>query len=72
LCTRDEISVKVTGMKQFTLSRNSDGEWTVTCAKVPGLVIKAETRHEAIEKMKNAVKLYFPCGDCKGSSQTSR
>jgi predicted RNase H-like HicB family nuclease len=55
-------------MKQFTLSRNSDGEWTVTCTKVPGLVIKAKTRHEAIEKMKNAVKLYFPCGDCKGSS----
>jgi predicted RNase H-like HicB family nuclease len=55
-------------MKQLVLSRDSDGNWVVTCDKMPGLVIKGKTRDEAIEKMKNALMMYFPCGDCQGSS----
>jgi predicted RNase H-like HicB family nuclease len=55
-------------MKQLELSRDDDGTWVVTCEKVPGLVIKGNSQVEAIEKMKKALSMYFPCGDCKGTS----
>ena len=54
-------------MKELVLSQDSNGEWVVTYPKVPGIVIKAKTQAEAIEKMKKALSIYFPCGDCQES-----
>jgi predicted RNase H-like HicB family nuclease len=54
-------------MKEFVLSQDMDGTWIVTCEKVPGFPARGKTREEAIEKMKQAMRVYFPCGDCNGS-----
>ena len=53
-------------MKEFTLSQDERGNWIVTCAKIPGYTARGTTQQEAIEKMKDALRLYFPCGECKG------
>ncbi len=58
-------------MKEFTVYQDSDSQWAATCEKVPGLVVKARTPEEAVEKMKRAVAFYYPCGECKGSAETS-
>ncbi len=53
-------------MKEFTLSRDESGNWIVTSDKIPGFAAKGKTQQEAIEKMKSAFRMYFPCGECKG------
>jgi predicted RNase H-like HicB family nuclease len=55
-------------MKQFTIYQDEDGRWVVTCSKVPGLAVKAKTQAEAVEKMKKALTIYFPCGECGETS----
>ncbi len=52
-------------MKEFTISQDESGEWIVTSGKIPGFVARGRTRQEAIEKMKNAFRMYYPCGECK-------
>jgi predicted RNase H-like HicB family nuclease len=54
-------------MKEFVISQDVDGTWIVSCEKIPGFLAKGKTSQEAIEKMKQAMRVYFPCGDCKGS-----
>jgi predicted RNase H-like HicB family nuclease len=54
-------------MKELTISQDSEGEWLVTCGTIPGFVAKGKTQTEAILKMKAALSLYFPCGDCEGT-----
>ena len=55
-------------MKELSVSQDITGEWLVTCGKIPGFVAKGKTQAEAILKMKAALSLYFPCGECKGES----
>ena len=52
-------------MKEFTISQDESGNWIVTSDKIPGFVAKGKTQQEAIEKMKNAFRMYYPCGECK-------
>lgn len=52
-------------MKEFTLSRDNNGNWIVTSDKLPGFISKGETAQEAIEKMKQAFRTYYPRGECK-------
>jgi len=52
-------------MKEFTISQDESGNWIVTSDKIPGFVAKGKTQQEAIEKMKNAFRVYYPCGECK-------
>ena len=54
-------------MKEFIVSQDGQNEWRVSCEKVPGYIAKGKTQQEAIEKMKQALKVYYPCGECKGS-----
>jgi predicted RNase H-like HicB family nuclease len=52
-------------MKEFTISQNESGDWIVTSDKLPGFMAKGKTQQEAIEKMKQAFRTYFPCGECR-------
>jgi predicted RNase H-like HicB family nuclease len=52
-------------MKEFSIYQNIGGEWVVTCDKLPGFSAKGKTQEEAIEKMKAAFRVYYPCGECK-------
>jgi predicted RNase H-like HicB family nuclease len=55
-------------MKEMFISQDSDGQWIVTCAKIPGFIAKGKTQKEAVDRMIQALRVYFPCGDCKESS----
>ncbi len=50
-------------MKELVLSQDANGDWIAKCSTIPGFVTKGKTQNEAIEKMKAALSLYFPCGD---------
>lgn len=47
--------------------QDEKGEWNVTSEKMPGFIAKGKTQTEAINKMTQALRIYFPCGECKGS-----
>jgi predicted RNase H-like HicB family nuclease len=40
-----------------TLDRDEDGVWVVECPSIPGCVSQGKTREEAIENIKDAIKL---------------
>ncbi len=53
-------------MKEFVIYQDDNNNWIVTSDKIPGFIARGKTQQEAIEKMKNAFRFYFPCGECKG------
>ena len=40
-----------------TLERDEDGIWIVECPSIPGCVSQSATKNEAIENIKDAIKL---------------
>ncbi len=40
-----------------TIERDEDGVWIVECPSIPGCVSQGETKDEAIENIKDAIKL---------------
>jgi predicted RNase H-like HicB family nuclease len=40
-----------------TLDRDEDGMWVVECPSIPGCVSQGKTKDEAIESIKDAIKL---------------
>lgn len=54
-------------MKEFNIYQDETGEWIVTSEKITGFTARGRTMQEAIDKMKQAMRVYFPCGECKGS-----
>jgi predicted RNase H-like HicB family nuclease len=55
----------VSAVKEFTVSQDNNGTWIVTSDKLPGYIARGKTEQEAIEKMKQAFRTYYPCGECK-------
>ncbi len=39
-----------------TLKRDEDGIWVVECPSIPGCVSQGETRQEALENIKDAIR----------------
>ncbi len=54
-------------MKELIVYKDDNGEWIVTSGKIPGLILRGKTEQEAVDKMKQALRVYFPCGECKES-----
>ena len=56
-------------MKELTVYQNDLGEWIVTSDKMPGFMARGKTQKEAVEKMKKAYSVYYPCdsANCKDS-----
>ena len=54
-------------MKEFVIYQDDKGEWIVTSEKIPGFTARGKSQTEALDKMKQAMRVYFPCGECKGS-----
>ncbi|NOZ70268.1 MAG: type II toxin-antitoxin system HicB family antitoxin [Deferribacteres bacterium] len=52
-------------MKELKISRDENNQWVVASDKMPGFVARGRTLDEAIEKIKKAFNIYFPCGECK-------
>ncbi len=40
-----------------TIERDEDGVWIVECPSIPGCVTQGETKTEALENIKDAIKL---------------
>lgn len=40
-----------------TIERDEDGVWVVECPSIPGCVSQGETKDEAIENIKDAIKI---------------
>ncbi|MEE9524651.1 MAG: type II toxin-antitoxin system HicB family antitoxin [Thermodesulfovibrionales bacterium] len=56
-------------MKELTIYKEMDGTWAATCDRIPGYVAKGNTRQEAIENIRKALSMYFPCGPCKSATK---
>ena len=41
----------------ITIERDEDGMWIAECPSIPGCVSQGETKDEAIENVKDAIKL---------------
>ena len=48
-------------MREFTVYQDDDGKWFAECKELPGVRVKAGTQSEAIEKIKQALLIYYPC-----------
>lgn len=38
-----------------TIARDEDGVWIVECPGIPGCISQGQTRHEALENIKDAI-----------------
>jgi len=56
-------------MKELTVYQDDMGEWIVTSGKMPGFMARGKTQKEAVEKMKQAFSVYYPCdsSNCRES-----
>jgi predicted RNase H-like HicB family nuclease len=56
-------------MKELQVYQDDLGEWIVTSDKMPGFLARGKTQKEAVEKMRQAFSVYYPCdsGNCKDS-----
>jgi hypothetical protein len=48
-------------MKRFTIYQDDDGQWVAECEELAGYRATGATSEEAIEKMKSALLMFYPC-----------
>jgi len=48
-------------MREFIIYQNEDGTWSAECRELPGYRAKGSTKEEAIEKIKSALLVFYPC-----------
>ncbi len=56
-------------MKELKISRDENNEWVVASDRMPGFVARGRTLYEAVEKIRKAFRVYFPCGECSESDE---
>jgi predicted RNase H-like HicB family nuclease len=49
-------------MKDLIVYEDESGEWIVQSREIPGFTARGRTQQEALEKMKQAFSVYYPCG----------
>jgi predicted RNase H-like HicB family nuclease len=54
-----------------TLDRDEDGVWVAECPGIPGCVSQGATREEALQNIKEAIKLYLKVRAERGFPLTS-
>jgi predicted RNase H-like HicB family nuclease len=55
---------------QVTLQRDEDGAWVVECPAIPGCVSQGKSRDEALENIKDAIKLCLEARNALGMPLT--
>jgi predicted RNase H-like HicB family nuclease len=48
-------------MRDFILYEDNSGEWVAECREIPGYRARGRTKEEAIEKIKAALLVFYPC-----------
>jgi len=51
-------------MKEVVLYRTEDGLWAAETARLPGYTAYGMTEEETLKRIREAVSMYFPCGEC--------
>ncbi len=54
----------------ITLDRDEDGIWIAECPSIPGCVSQGETKQEAVENVRDAIKLCLEVRAEKGMPLT--
>ncbi len=48
-------------MREFIVYQDNDGTWYAECRELPGYRARGATKEEAIEKIKAALLIFYPC-----------
>ncbi|HWR59930.1 MAG TPA: type II toxin-antitoxin system HicB family antitoxin [Thermodesulfovibrionales bacterium] len=48
-------------MREFITYQEDDGTWCAECRELPGYKAKGKTESEALEKIKTALLMHYPC-----------
>ncbi len=51
-------TAKLSPMRQVVIYPGEDGYWVAECPSLPGCVSQGKTRDEAIENVRQAIRLY--------------
>ncbi len=51
-------------MRKIQLMRDEDGRWVGLTEQIPGFVARGDTEAEVINRIRDALMLYYPCGEC--------
>ncbi len=54
-------------MKEIIMYRREDGLWVAETARLPGYKACGRTEEETLRRIREALNVYFPCGDCSES-----
>ena len=54
----------------ITIERDEDGIWITECPSIPGCVSQGETKAEAVENVKDAIRLCLEVRAAKGMPLT--
>ena len=46
-------------MRQVVVYRGEDGQWVAECMSLPGCVSQGQTREEAVNQIREAIRLYI-------------
>ncbi len=48
-------------MREFIVYQDDNGTWLAECRQLPGYTAKGKTKEEALDKMKSALLVFYPC-----------
>ena len=48
-------------MREFIIYQGPGGQWVAEAKELPGYRATAETKEEALEKIKSALLIFYPC-----------
>lgn len=57
---------------KVTVETDEDGVWIVECPSIPGCVSQGATKEEALENIRDALKLCVDVRDERGSAASDR
>jgi len=52
-------------VRDIILYCTEEGLWAAETMKLPGYTAYGRTEEEAMRRIKDAITMYFPCGECK-------
>ncbi len=55
-------------MKDIVLYSPREGVWAAETMRLPGYTAYGRTEEEVLKRLREAVTLYYPCGECGGGS----
>lgn len=48
-------------MREFIVYQDNEGNWVAECGELVGYKARGSTKEEAIDKLKSALLVFYPC-----------